>query len=293
MSGAEREPIEGAQDAGQLATEDGSTPGAAAMWLRTVQALWWRDVVRFLRQRSRVMGALAQPLLFWGVIGTGLNESFKISGAEGVGYREYFFPGVVLMVVLFTSIFATISLIEDRHQGFLQAVQVAPAGTSAIVVGKTLGGATLAMGQAMLFVALAPLAGFSYASIAWGWLVPSLLLTSLALTALGFAVAWGLDSAQGYHAVMSVVLIPLWILSGAMFPGPATGPMAIVLKYNPMSHAATLIRRSFYGGDMPLGLGVAGSSLAQEMTVVAVSLMGCLALAAFVAAKKPSVTSKG
>lgn len=289
MSASQNDP-RGAHDSTRKAH---ALPNVATMWWRTVQALWWRDVVRFVRQRSRVMGALAQPLLFWGVIGTGLNESFKIAGADGVGYREYFFPGVVLMVVLFTSIFATISLIEDRHQGFLQAVQVAPAGTSAIVVGKTLGGATLAMGQAMLFVALSPLAGFPYASIAWGLLVPALLLTSIALTALGFAVAWGLDSAQGYHAVMSAVLIPLWILSGAMFPGPASGPMAMLLKYNPMSYAATLIRRAFYGGNLPSGLGVEGSSLVHEMTVVVVSLVGCIALASFVAAKKPSVASNG
>ncbi|MFO0659524.1 MAG: hypothetical protein U0165_06810 [Polyangiaceae bacterium] len=150
-----------------------------------------------------------------------------------------------------------------------------------MVVGKTLGGATLAMGQA-LFVALAPLAGFAFAQISWGLLLLTLLLASIARL-LGFrSPGVSTQRARGYHAVMSIVLIPLWILSGSMFPGPPTGLMATLLKLNPMSHTASLIRRAFYGGSLPQGLEITGATPSIEMTVLMAMLVGCLLLATLV-----------
>ena len=109
---------------------------------------------------SRVVGALVQPLIFWLVIGAGMAAQFRMPGADGVGYVQYFYPGIVMLVVLFTSIFTTMSVIEDRHKGFLQAVLVAPASRAALVLGKTLGGVAIALVQAAILLALAPLAGF-------------------------------------------------------------------------------------------------------------------------------------
>ena len=170
--------------------------------------LWRRDVIRFTRQRSRVVGALGTPVVFWILLGSGLGSSFSV-GSLGVptgGYLEYFYPGTLALIVLFTAIFSTISVIEDRHEGFLQGVMVAPAPRIAIVLGKLLGGTTMALLQAVLFLALAPLAN---AHVSWSSLpLLAVVLATLAfaLTGLGFVLAWMLDSTQGFHAVMNLLL---------------------------------------------------------------------------------------
>lgn len=254
----------------------------------TVRVLWWRDVVRFFRQRSRIVGALAQPLIFWVVIGGGLDRSFAVAGAGSLGYREYFFPGVVMMVVLFTSIFSTMSVIEDRHAGFLQAVLVAPSSRVAIVLGKTLGGVTIALLQALLFLAALPLAGFPYGKVAWPAALASMLFSSIALTSVGFTIAWWVDSTQGYHAIMSVLLIPAWILSGAMFPVEKSGAvLSALMRANPLTYAVEGLRRALYGGRAPAGVGVAGSSMAFELAVVAGFAALSLAVAARTCARRP------
>jgi len=118
-------------------------------------SLWWREIVRFYRQRSRVVGVIASPLLFWVVIGSGFGTSFRSSGAGGEHYLNYFFPGALIMIVLFTAIFTMMSVIEDRKEGFLLSVLVAPVSRSVIVLGKVLGGATLATFQGLIFLLFA------------------------------------------------------------------------------------------------------------------------------------------
>ena len=214
----------------------------------TIAVLTSRDLRRFFRQKSRVIGALVQPLIFWLVIGSGLAASFRMPGAEQIGYVQYFYPGIVMLVVLFTSIFTTMSVIEDRHKGFLQAVLVAPASRTALVLGKTLGGVTIALVQAALFLALAPFAGFDLRTVDWPMLAGILFFTSVGLSSMGFAIAWWLDSTQGYHVVMSVLLLPLWILSGAMFPSTGGATWIRTLMHgNPMAYCVTGIRAALYG----------------------------------------------
>ena len=258
------------------------TPPAVGLGveLATIRVLALRDLKRFFRQRSRVLGALVQPLLFWAAIGSGFTSSFRLPGDSSVGYLQYFFPGVIVMVVLFTAIFTTLSLIEDRHEGFLQAVLVAPASRLSLVLGKTLGGVTIAMLQSLVFVALAPLAGFAWSQILWPQLVAILLLTAIGLSALGFALAWWIDSVQGYHAVMSVLLIPAWVVSGAMFP--ATGGSAVlraIVHANPVAYSVAATRRALSGGAATAGL---GTSALTEIVVVAGFAVGTLALAVWV-----------
>src|SRR3954454_17218507 len=119
-----------------------------------------RELVRFLRQRHRVIGALATPIVFWLLIGGGMGRSFQVKGLPGGGdYLRFFFPGTIVMILLFTAIFSTISVIEDRREGFLQSVLVAPVSRASIVLGKLLGGTALAFGQGLVFLALAPLVG--------------------------------------------------------------------------------------------------------------------------------------
>jgi ABC-type transport system involved in cytochrome c biogenesis permease component len=121
--------------------------------------LWWREVVRFYRQRARVVGVIASPVLFWFVIGSGFGRSFRSGGVGGQQYLDYFYPGALIMIVLFTSIFTMMSVIEDRKEGFLLSVLVAPVSRSAIVLGKVLGGTTLSTIQGLIFLIFAPLLG--------------------------------------------------------------------------------------------------------------------------------------
>src|SRR5256885_9482816 len=152
-------------------------------------SLWWREIVRFYRMRSRVVGVIASPLLFWIVIGSGFGNSFRAQTAGGgQRYLEYFFPGALIMIVLFTSIFTMMSVIEDRREGFLLSVLVAPVSRGVIVLGKVLGGTTLSAIQGLIFLAFAPVLGvhlgiaqlFGIAVVVW--------LTAFLLTALGFAM---------------------------------------------------------------------------------------------------------
>ena len=177
-----------------------------------------RELVRFLRQRNRIVGALATPIVFWLLIGGGMGRSFRAAGPGGASYLQYFFPGTIVMILLFTAIFSTISIIEDRREGFLQSVLVAPVPRMAIVLGKVLGGTTLATIQGLIFLVFAPLVGVHMSLASFLLVVMTVSLVSFALTALGFAIAWPMDSTQAFHAIINLFLIPLWLLSGALFP---------------------------------------------------------------------------
>jgi ABC-2 type transport system permease protein len=239
--------------------------------------LWWREMVRFFRQRDRVVGALATPVVFWLLLGFGLGKSFKTPNApDGHGYLEYFYAGTLVMILLFTAIFSTISVIEDRREGFLQAVLVAPVGRFAIVLGKILGGTALAFVQGLVFLVLAPLMGLHLSAVSFAWLVVVMFLVSFALTGLGFVIAWQMSSTQGFHAIMNLFLIPLWLLSGAVFP--ATGApvwLSWVMKVNPLSYGVTALREGLYW-ELPHP--DAGTALI--VTVVFAAAMFTLSLAA-------------
>jgi daunorubicin resistance ABC transporter membrane protein len=236
--------------------------------LDTLAVLVRRDLVRFFREKSRVVGALVQPLIFWLVIGSGMASTFVLPGARELGYQQYFYPGVVVMVVLFTAIFTTMSVIEDRHSGFLQAVMVAPGSRASVVLGKVLGASAVALSQSALFVLLAPIAGFAFGAVDWPSLIAALVLASFGLCALGFAVAWWLDSTAGYHVVMSLILLPMWILSGAMFPAPASGVLATIEQLNPIAYAVSAVRRALHGGIAPSGTGVELGTAAELSILV-------------------------
>ena len=251
--------------------------------LATIGVLWRRDVMRFLRQPSRIIGALGQPIIVWLVIGSGMASTFKMPGSE-VGYLEFFFPGVVMMVLLFASIFSTVSVIEDRHQGFLQAVMAGPGSRAALVLGKCAGSASVALMQAGLLLCLAPLAGFSPLRINWPLLVATLAVTSFALTALGVAVAWWLDNLQAFHAIQMTVLVPLWLVSGAMFPAGDNAVFAVIMRVNPMSYAVSAARHAFYSGQSTVGVTPVGPLV--DLAVLTACAVVCLVIAVTVCARK-------
>jgi ABC-2 type transport system permease protein len=265
----------------EVATES-RVPGGLALQWATVRVLLARDVVRFFRQPSRIIGALAQPILFWFVIGAGFSGSFRVEGAQGLDYQRFSYPGVVTMVVLFSAIFATISVIEDRREGFLQSVLAGPGSRLAVVLGKALGSSTIALLQASLFLLFAPLAGVKAATVDVPLLLTVMVLSALGLTAMGIALAWWVRSTSGYHAVMSIVLLPMWVLSGAMFPLKGAGPvLAWVMRLNPMRFSVEGVRRALYGAEASLAVGTASSGAGLEVPVLLAFSAVFLGLAAF------------
>jgi ABC-2 type transport system permease protein len=243
-----------------------------------VATLWWREVVRFARQRNRIIGALATPLVFWLLIGSGLGGSFRARNGPGGGdFLEYFFPGTLALIVLFTAIFATISIIEDRQAGFLQSVLVAPIPRASITFGKILGAATLAVVQALLFLLIAPAVGIRLGPAKVAAVTAVLFLMAVALSALGFLIAWKLDSTQGFHAVMNLLLMPMWLLSGAFFPASgAPAWLRLVIAVNPLTYGVAALRRVLYLEQPDAGTGLPG--LVTSLAVTA--LFGLLAFAA-------------
>ena len=239
-----------------MATQTVTLPRAAAPAsagiLLPAFTLWWREIVRFYRQKTRVVGVLASPLLFWVVIGSGFGTSFRSGSAQGQQhYMDYFYPGALIMIVLFTSIFAMMSLIEDRKEGFLLSVMVAPVPRSAIVLGKVMGGTTLAAAQGMIFLVFAPLAGVHLNPLQVLLVAFVVFLVSFALTALGFAIAWPMDSTQAFHGIINLFLIPLWLLSGALFPMTgASGWIRAIMYLNPLTYGVEALRALLYP-DIP------------------------------------------
>jgi len=230
------------------------------LWLAVV-SLWWRELVRFYRQRGRVAGVILSPLVFWLVIGSGFGASFR-SGQADQRYLEYFYPGALIMIVLFTSIFTMMSVIEDRKEGFLLSVLVAPISRSAIVLAKVLGGTTLSAVQGLIFLVFAPAVDVRFGVAQFSLIVLITFLVSFCLTALGFAVAWKMESAQGFHAVVNLLLIPLWLLSGALFPiAGASGWIRALMRVNPLTYGVEALRATLFPAmaspRFPLGSSIA------------------------------------
>lgn len=247
------------------------------MNLLAIVSLARRELTRFFRQPSRVMGAAGTPLLFWALLGTGLSSSFKMPGGPaGMNYKEYFFPGTIFLVVLFASIFSTISVIEDRNQGFLQGVLAAPIGRSSIVCGKILGGAAIAWLQGILFLVLAPFVGIHLTPMGALGAAGVLALVAVALSGIGFAFAWRVDSVQGFHAVMNLLLFPMWLLSGSFFPlSGAPRWLGLLMRLNPLTYGLAAMRALIYDPGVDLGPGVPGLGL----SVGVIAGVGVLAVA--------------
>ncbi len=222
-------------------------------WL-PVWALWKRELVRFWREKSRVMGFVGSPLIFWFVIGSGF------------GNLEFFFPGALTMTVMFSAIFSTMSLIEDRREGFLLSMLVSPAPRASMVLGKVLGSTTLAWIQGMIFLAFALFTNIPLSPMTILMTAGALFLVSFTFTVLGFLIAWQMDSSQGFHAVMMLVLFPLWMVSGALFPEEkAHGWMKFIMKINPMTYGLAALRQVL---EPVVPVGTPGLELSLAVTAV-------------------------
>lgn len=253
-------------------TKFGARAGWSAAWM-----LARREWTRFFRQRNRVTAAILQPLLFWVLFGTGLKGSF--TGAGPLNFMEFFLPGTIALIVLFTAIFATISVIEDRREGFMQSVLVAPVGRWPVLFGKVIGGSAIAWVQAVVFLALVYVMGT--ASIEWT-LFPMLVLLAfmaIAMCSLGMIVAWPMDSTQGFHAIMMLGLMPMWLLAGTFFPIPRISEgagagqwiLGLIMRANPLSYSMVELRRLLYPGQGILETHFAPAAATCWMVTVAMA----------------------
>jgi len=233
---------------------------------RATFALTKREIVRFLRQRSRVIGALITPLIFWLLIGAGFGSSFRDPN-QGGSYLKFFFPGALALSVLFTAIFSTMSVIQDRHEGFLQGVIVAPISRAALVCSKIFGGAILALIQGGLLLLVCPFIGMPLNLLQIVEIFWLLFLMGTSLTGLGFMLAWKIDSVQGYHAMMNVLLMPMWMMSGAVFPAASTHVIfKWIMKLNPLTYGVQSLREAM------------NNSQGSESLLLATIVLGAFAL---------------
>lgn len=242
-------------------------------WLPVV-TLWWRELVRFWREKARILGFVGSPLVFWLVIGSGYGD------------LAFFFPGALTLTVMFSAVFSTMSLIEDRREGFLLSMLVSPAPRSAMVLGKILGSSTLAWLQGLIVLLFLPLAGLWPGALGLIEVVCVLYLISFTLTALGFLIAWQMESSQGFHAIINLVLVPLWMVSGALFSvSTAHGWMKWLMRANPLTYSLAALRR-LLSGHVDAGL----PGMAESLLITLACGLG-LWIAATVSARAKSTRS--
>jgi ABC-2 type transport system permease protein len=239
---------------------------ALAVW-----AITHREMLHFWRERSRVAGFLGSPLIFWAIIGSGFGDFNK------------FFSGSLLLSVMFTAVFSNMSVIDDRRAGFLQSALSAPVPRCAIVIGKVLGGSIMSLIQGLVFCLFLPFAGSSHTAATFAYTTFSLLLTGFAFTSIGFWLAWRSRTSQGFHAIMNILLMPLWMVSGALFDqNTAVGWMKAVMRFNPMTYFNAVLRRAL----LP-DLTWPGPSFSTGVLVTAICGLAFLTAAIYAVERKP------
>jgi ABC-2 type transport system permease protein len=224
---------------------------APAPGLPAFLALTRRELIRFTRQPSRVIAAIGTPLLLLLFFGSGFAHSFSSSQTDS-SYSSFLLPGMVSLTVMFSSIFAAMSLIEDRAAGFLQSVLVSPAPRWSVVGAKIAGGTIIAALQGSLLLLLAPLLGLRPGAAGYASALAAIILIAAGINGLGLAAAWKIDSSQGFHGVMNIVLMPMWLLSGSLFPvSGAAGWLLAVMLINPLYWPTAAMRDALASGAHP------------------------------------------
>jgi ABC-2 type transport system permease protein len=214
--------------------------------LRAVKVVWQRELIRFVSDRARIFTALLQPVLFLFVLGTGLS-ALASGGSGGVNLRTFMFPGVLSMALLFTAAFSAGSIVWDREFGFLREMLVAPVRRGAIVIGKCLGGTTVAAGQGVVFLTLAGLVDVPYSPVLMITLVAELLLLAFTLTAFGLMAAARIRSMQSFMAIVQMFLLPMFFLSGALYPlSNLPTWLRALTRIDPLTYAVDPMRRAVF-----------------------------------------------
>lgn len=245
--------------------------------MNTIYILWLRQLKRYLRSRSRIIGSLGQPILFLVALGFGLGPIFQKAGQGN--YIQFLVPGIVAMSVLFTALFSGIEIIWDRQFGFLKETLVAPVSRLEIMIGRTLGGATVAMIQGVIVFALSFFAGFRPSG--WGNIGLAfvfMFLTAMLFTALGTAIASVLDDMQGFQLIMNFLIMPLFFLSGALFPlNNLPGVLKVITAIDPLSYGVDGMRGALEG--------VSHFGLATDFGVLSIMALIILAIGSYLFSK--------
>lgn len=239
--------------------------------LRGIYSIWLRDVIRFRRDRSRMITSLAQPALFLFIFGNGLARGLALdsqggggSFGSGSGYLGFIFPGILGMSLLFTSMFSAVSIVWDREFGFLKEVMVAPISRSSVAIGKAFGGSSVAMIQAVVILLFAPLVGVSLSFLTIVAVIPLMFLISFSITSMGIALAAKMQSMEGFQMIMNFLIMPLFVLSGAMFPLDRLPEwLRFLTRIDPLTYGVDALR------GLMLGSQAAEFSLAFNVAVIA------------------------
>jgi ABC-2 type transport system permease protein len=243
----------------------------AEIW-RGTWVVAYREMLRFVTERSRIISSLAFPLLFLVIFGAGFGNTIGAL-APGVNYIQFMYPGLVAMTVLTSSLFAGVSVVWDKEFGFLREILVAPIGRTGIVVGKALGATVTALLQVVLMLVLAPLLGVTLTVEMIVKLIPISVLLSLSLSGLGLLIATFMTSQQGFQLVIQLLIFPLIFLAGVFFPvNNVPDWMALISKLNPVTYGVDAIRQIFLGSSPELGVTVFGHTmtLLEEFLLVGV-----------------------
>jgi len=254
------------------------------------RATWvvaYRELLRFVSEKSRLLSSFAMPLLFLAIFGAGFNRIIGVMSG-GVDFVQFIYPGIIAMTVLMNSVMSGLSMVWDREFGFLKEILVAPLGRSGIVLGKALGSATVAIMQGIVLLVLAPVVGIALSPLLVIRLVPTLFILSVSLSGLGVLIASRMRSQQGFQIIVQIIIMPLVFLSGVFFPvNDVPVWMEIIAKINPLTYGVDAIRQVFLGGAAPPGSIIGVTVLGHNMTVMEdillVSVLGAalLALAAW------------
>jgi len=249
----------------------------------------YRELLRFTSERIRMFSSFAMPLLLLVIFGAGFN---RIIGAltPGVNFIQFMYPGIIAMTVLTNSLMSGLSIVWDREFGFLKEILVAPLARSGIVLGKAVGAATVAVGQGIVMLVLAPFLGVALTPLLVLELIPMLIIISVSLSGLGVLIASRMRSQQGFQIVMQVIIFPLIFLSGVFFPlNGVPDWLQVISKLNPLSYGVDAIRQLFLGGrapsipgmgPSPLGLTVLGHTMTMWEDMVVIAALGVILMAA-------------
>src|SRR6478609_9189969 len=219
---------------------------SVASELRAIRIVWRRELIRFKSDRLRIITSLIQPLLFLFVLGSGLQSLAKF-GTHGVDLKTFIYPGILCIAVMFTAMFSAASIVWDREFGFLREMMVAPVRRSSIVIGKCLGGATVASFQGVIVIALAGLVGVPYDPLLILGIFGLQLLLAFAITAFGVMVAVRIKQMQSFMGVMQMIVMPMFFISGALFPIAALpGWLAVLNRLDPLTYAVDPMRRAVF-----------------------------------------------
>lgn len=244
-------------------------------WYTAVYIIWYRDLVRYFRDRARLVASFAQPVLYLAIFGVGLSSALGGGFSSGAGaaghhikYIQFMYPGVVSMAVLFIAVFSAMSIVWDREFGFLKEILIAPVGRGWVAVGKALGGATQAMIQGAVFLILAPFVGVKLTALSVVETIPLLFILAFGMTTLGVAVAARLQSMQGFQMVMNFMLMPMFFLGGSLFPVSSPnlpGFIAVLSRLDPVTYGVSPIRQVLLGNS---GLPSAAVTSLTKITIL-------------------------